>query len=156
MINHIFFSIDGEDSEEYDMNKVESIALELIFSEKSKVAQVAANHFVKQMVNCQPNVAQQLKVLFAILEGVPTQIRLIATSFFVNAIYNLCPVLTDFKLISQLLTSDNLEDTEKHNLIPLLMYVVKWLITGVKPEQNIAFMGDQNDVSIDCVHFQFI
>lgn len=131
------------------MNKVESIALELVFSEKSKIARVAAKHFMNQMVNSQPNVLQQLKVLIFILEGVPLQIKLIASSYFVDAIYDLCPVLTDFKLISQLLTLDNLEDTEKHNLLILLMYVVKWLITGVKPEQKIAFMGDQNDVSSD-------
>jgi len=131
------------------MNKVESIALELIFSEKSKIARVAAKHFMNQMVNSQPNLLEQLKVLIVILEGVPLQIKLIASSFFVDAIYDLCPVLTDFKLISQLLSLNNLEDTEKHNFLILLMYVVKWLITGVKSEQKIAFMGDQNDVSTD-------
>ncbi|KAF0764329.1 Uncharacterized protein FWK35_00018485 [Aphis craccivora] len=135
-------SVDEEDN----MNKVESIALELIFSEKSKIAQVAAKHFMNQMVNSQPNVHEQLKVLIVILEGVPLQIKLIASSFFVDVIYDLCPLLTDFKLISQLLSLDNLEDTKKHNLLILLMYVVKWLITGVKPEQKIAFMGDQNDI----------
>jgi len=142
------FSIDDEDEVEvYHMNKVESIALELVFSEKTKVSRVAAKHFVNQMVNFQPNAFEQLKVLIAILEGVPLQIRLIAASFFVDAIYDLCPLLTDFKFISQLLTFDNLEDTEKHNFMTLFMYVIKWLITGVKPEQKIAFMGDQNDVS---------
>jgi len=129
------------------MNKVESIALELVFSEKTKVSRVAAKYFVNQMVNSQPNAFEQLKVLIVILEGVPLQIRLIAASFFVDAIYDLCPLLTDFNCISQLLTLDNLEDTEKHNFMTLFMYVVKWLITGVKPEQKIAFMGDQNDVS---------
>eukprot|EP00102_Acyrthosiphon_pisum_P018644 XP_016655854.1 PREDICTED: uncharacterized protein LOC107882255 [Acyrthosiphon pisum] len=114
-------SIDDEDDEEvYHMNKVESIALELVFSEKTKVSRVAAKHFVNQIVNSQPNAFQQLKVLILILE--------------------------DFKCISQFLTSDNLEDTEKHNFMTLFMYVVKWLITGVKPEQKIALMGDQNDI----------
>ncbi|XP_060849678.1 uncharacterized protein LOC132928802 [Rhopalosiphum padi] len=135
-------SIDEEDH----MNKVDSIALELIFSEKSKIARIAAKHFMKQMVNSQPNVFDQLKVLLVILEGIPLPIKVIATSFFVDAIYDLCPVLTDFKLISQLLTFNDLEDTEKHNFLILFMYVVKWLITGVKPEQKIAFMGDQNDI----------
>ncbi|XP_025207484.1 uncharacterized protein LOC112603211 [Melanaphis sacchari] len=139
-------SIDEENNEEDHMNKVESIALELIFSEKSKIARVAAKHFMNQMVNSQPNVFEQLKVLIVILEGVPSQIKLIATSFFVNAIYDLCPILTDFKLISQLLTLNNLEDTKKHNFLILFMYVVKWLITGVKPEHKIAFTGDQNDI----------
>jgi len=129
------------------MNKVESIALELVFSEKPKIARVAAKHFVNQMINSQPSAFERLKVLVVILEGVPLQIRLIAASFFVDAIYDLCPLLTDFKLISQFLTSDNLEDIEKHNFMTLFMYVVKWLITGVKPEQKIAFMGDRNDVS---------
>ncbi|XP_050058671.1 uncharacterized protein LOC114121425 isoform X2 [Aphis gossypii] len=124
---NLYSILPSVDEEDY-MNKVESIALELIFSEKSKIARVAAKHFMNQMVNSQPN------------------IKLIASSFFVDAIYDLCPVLTDFKLISQLLSLDNLEDTEKHNLLILLMYVVKWLITGVKPEQKIAFMGDQNDI----------
>ncbi|CAH1738223.1 unnamed protein product [Aphis gossypii] len=143
---NLYSILPSVDEEDY-MNKVESIALELIFSEKSKIARVAAKHFMNQMVNSQPNVLEQLKVLIVILEGVPLQIKLIASSFFVDAIYDLCPVLTDFKLISQLLSLDNLEDTEKHNLLILLMYVVKWLITGVKPEQKIAFMGDQNDTS---------
>lgn len=129
------------------MNNVESIALELVFSEKSKIARIAAKHFVNQMVNSQPNAFEQLKVLIVILEGVPLQIRSIAASFFVDAIYDLCPLITDFKLISQFLTSDNLDDAEKYNFMTLFMYVVKWLITGVKPEHQIAFMGDRNDVS---------
>lgn len=133
------------------MNKIESIALELMFSEKNKVSRVAAKYFVNRMVNSQPNAFEQLKVLIVILEGVPLQIRLIAASFFVDAIYDLCPLLTDFKLISHILTLNNLEDTEKHNFMTLSMYVVKWLITGIKPEQKIAFIGDQNDVSTVCL-----
>lgn len=130
------------------MSNVESIALELIFSEKCNVAQFAAKHFVSQIVNTQSNKSEQLKVLLIILRGIPKQIISIATPFFVDAVLDLCPVLTDFKLISQILTSDNLiEDGDKYNLMSVLMYVVKWIITGIRPEQKIAIMGDQNDVS---------
>jgi len=134
------------------LSNVESIALELIFSEKSNVAQVAAKHFINQIANLQPDVSEQLKIILSILCGIPPHMISIATSFFVEAIYNLCPILVDFKLISQLLTLQNyIEDKDKGNLMVLLMYVIKWLITGVKPEHKIANTGDQNDVSINII-----
>lgn len=136
------------------MSNVESIALELIFSEKSNIAQVAAKHFVDQMVNSRPNGLEQLKVILLVLNGIQPQMITIVTSFFVDAIFDLCPVLTDFELISQVLTLENyIEDKDKRNLMILLMYVVKWLITGIKPEQKIANMGDQNDVSLNVTYF---
>jgi len=134
------------------MSNVESVALELIFSEKSNIGQVAANIFINQVVNSQQDVSEQLKIILSILHGIPLHMRSIAASFYVESIYNLCPILTDFKLISQLLTVENyIEDKDKCNLMILLMYVVKWLITGVKPEHKIANIGDQNDVSFNVI-----
>lgn len=122
--------------------------MELIFSEKSYVAHFAAKHFVSQIVNTQANESEQLKVLLLIVRGIPKKIISIAIPFFVDAVLDLCPVLTNFKLISQVLTLEHfIEDGDKYNLISVLMYVVKWIITGIRPEQKIAIMGDQNDVS---------
>lgn len=130
------------------MSSVDSIALELMFSDNSKVASVAAEYFVNQIVNSQQDVSDQLKVILSILSGIPSYMTSIATSFFVEAIYNLCPLLTDFKLISQLLTLENyIKDKDKHNLMVLLMYIIKWLITGISPKHRSANIGDQNNVS---------
>jgi len=134
------------------MSSVESIALELIFSEKPNVAQVAAKNFMNQIVNSQQDVSEQLKIILSILRGIPSHMTSIAASFYVEAIFNLCPILTDFKLISQLLTVENyIENKDKCNLMILMMYVVKWLITGIKPEHKIANIGDQNDVSFNFI-----
>lgn len=134
------------------MSNVESIAIELILSEKSNISQVAAKIFINQIVNSQQDVSEQLKIILSILCSIPSDMISIAASFYVEAIYDLCPILTDFKLISQLLTVENyIEDNDKCNLMILLMYVVKWLITGVKPEHRIAYIGDRNDVSFNVI-----
>lgn len=109
------------------------------------------------MVNSQPNESKQLKVILMILNGIQPQMITIATSFFVDAIYDLCPVITDFKLISQILNLENyIEDKDKCNLMILLMYVVKWVITGIKPEHKIANTGDKNDVSLNITYLIFV
>lgn len=99
------------------------------------------------MVNSQTDKFEQIKIILFILRGIPSQMTTVAISFFTNAIYDFCPLLSDFKLISQVLSLENvIEDRDKHNLMYLLMYVVKWLVTGIEPEHKIAIMGDQNDV----------
>lgn len=129
------------------MSKIEPIAIELIFSEKSRVAQFAAKYFVDTMVNSQSNKFEQIKVILLILRGIPSQMTTFAISFYANAIYDLCPQLIDFKLISQVLSLDNfIEDRDKYNLMHLLTHVVKYIITGIGPEHKLANMGDQNDV----------
>lgn len=138
----------AEEDEEQYMSHVESIALELIFSEKYNIARCGAKHFVNHIVNSQPDALEQMKVLLQFLRGIPSYMTSIATSFFVDAIYDFCPIITDFKLISQILTIENfIEDIDKYNLMTLLMYVTKWSITGTKPEHKTAILGDQNDVS---------
>lgn len=132
------------------MSHIQSIAYELILSEKSNIARHAAKYFVDKIVNSQTNEPEQIKILLIFLRGISPHMTSIATSFFVDAIYDLCPILTDFKLISQILTLENyIEDIDKYNLMALLMYVIKWLITGIRPEPKTAIMGDQNDVSFD-------
>lgn len=129
------------------MTFIESISLELIFSEKPNVAKFAAINFVNQMVNSQQDASEQLKVILIILRGIPQHMISIVASFYVEAIYDLCPVLTDFKLISLVLTLESfIEERDKCNLMILLMYVVQWLITGIKPDPKNTNMGDQNDV----------
>lgn len=136
------------------MSNIESIALELIFSENSNIVQCASKHFVNHIVNTQPDASEQMKVILIILRGIPSHMTSIVASFFVNAIYDLCPILTDFKLISKILTTEHfIEDIDKYNLMTLLMYVVKWSITGTKPEHKTAILGDQNDVSFNLFNF---
>lgn len=144
-----YLSIQEEDKNKY-MSDIESISLELIFSEKSNIAKYAATNFVNQMVNSQQNASEQLKVILIILRGIPQHMITIATPFYVNAIYDLCPVLTDFQLISLVLTSDNfIDEKDKFNLMILLMYVVQWLITGIKPDQTITNIEERNDVILN-------
>lgn len=131
------------------MPHIDSIALELIFSEKSNISRCGAKHFVNQLVNSQPNVLEQMKVLLQFLRGIPSKMISITVPYFVDAIYDFCPIITDFKLISQILTIENcIEDIDRYNLMTLLMYVTKWSITGTKPEHETAILGDQNDVSL--------
>jgi len=132
------------------MSNIESIALELMFSERSNIARLAAKHFVDQLVDVQLNESDKIKVILIILRGIPSHIISIATPFFVDAIYDLCPVLTNFKLISQILNSDNyIEEEDKCNLMIVLMYVTKLSVTGIRPEHKISNIGDQNDVSFN-------
>uniref|UniRef100_A0A2S2Q4J1 SCD domain-containing protein n=1 Tax=Sipha flava TaxID=143950 RepID=A0A2S2Q4J1_9HEMI len=136
-----------EDDEEQYLSTIESIAFELIFSENSSIARFTAKYFMDAMVNSQTDKFEQLKVVLLILRGIPSEMTTVAISFFTNAIYDFCPLLTDFKLISQVLSLENsIEDRDKHNLMHVLMYVVKWLVTGIEPEHKIAIMGDQNDI----------
>jgi hypothetical protein len=132
------------------LSTIESIAFELIFSENSSIARFTAKYFMDAMVNSQTDKFEQLKVVLLILRGIPSEMTTVAISFFTNAIYDFCPLLTDFKLISQVLSLENsIEDRDKHNLMHVLMYVVKWLVTGIEPEHKIAIMGDQNDVRLN-------
>lgn len=134
------------------MSFIESISLELIFSEKTNVAKFAAKKFVNQLVNSQPNASEQMKVILIILRGIPQHMISIVASFYVDAIYDICPVLTDFELISQILTLDNfIKEKDKLNLMILLMYVVQWLVTGIKPDHKVTNMRDQNDVSFNLI-----
>lgn len=121
-----------------------------MFSENFNVAQFAAKHFVEQMVNLQPNESEKIKLILLILRGIPEQLMTVSISVFVNVIYDLCPVLTNFKLISQILNLDNyIEDIDKCNLMILLMYVVRWSVTGVRPANETTILGNQNDVSFN-------
>lgn len=132
------------------MENIEPIALELIFSEKSNIAQLAAKHFVNEIVISNSVLSEQMKVLLKLLQGIPPYMKSIASSFYVDAIYDLCPLLTNFKLISQMLAVENyIEETDKYNLMTLLMYIVKWLMTGIKPEHKTTNLGDTNDVSFN-------
>lgn len=137
------------------MSKIELIVLELIFSENSNVARTAGKYFVDRMVNPNINKSDQLKIILTLLRGVPLQIPTsITTPLFVDSIYFLCPVLTDFKLISQVLSAENfIEEQDKYKLMNLLMYVIKWSITGIKPDCKSANVGDQNDVSFNTFIF---
>lgn len=120
-----------------------------MFSENFNVAQIAAKHFVEQMVDLQPNESEKIKLILIILRGIPEQLMTVSISFFVNVIYDLCPVITNFKLISQILNLDNyIEDIDKCNLMILLMYVVQWSVTGVRPTHK-TILGNQNDVSFN-------
>lgn len=142
------FSLDDED--ELCTTNIKSITLELMFSENFNVAQFAAKNFVEQMVDLQPNESEKIKLILIILRGIPEQLMTVSISFFVNVIYDLCPVLTNFKLISQILNLENyIEDIDKCNLMLLLMYVVQWSITGVRPTHETTILGNQNYVSFN-------
>lgn len=131
------------------MPHIDSIALELIFSEKYIIARCGAKHFVDHIVNSQPNALEQMKVLLQFLRGISSKMISITVPYFVDAIYDFCPIIIDFKLISQILTVENfIDNIDKYNLMTLLMYVTKWSITGTKPEHKTAILGDQNDVSL--------
>lgn len=99
------------------------------------------------MVNSQPDKTEQIKIILCLLRGIPSQMTTVAIAFFANAIYDFCPLLTDFKLISQVLSLENcIKDNDKYNLIHLLTHIVQQLITGMKPEPELANIGDKNDV----------
>lgn len=131
------------------MKHVESIALELMFSEKFNVAHFAAKYFVNKLVYPEDNLFEQLKVILIVLRGILPYMRSIAFSFFVDAIFDLCPILSDSKLISQILTLNNfVDDVDKYNLMTLFMYAIKQQITGTRLDHKIICMGDQHDVSL--------
>lgn len=131
------------------MKHIESIALELMFSEKSNVAHFAAKYFVNKMVYPEDNLFEQLKVILIVVRGILPHMKSIAYSFFVDAVFDLCPILSDSKLISQILTLNNfIDDVDKYNLMTLLMYAIKQQITGTRPEYKIISMVDQHNVSL--------
>lgn len=142
--------MDENDEEQYNKIKhIESITLELMFSEKSNIAQFAAKYFMNKMIYPEKNLLEQLKVILMVVRGIPLYMRSIAFSLFIDATFDLCPLLTDFKLISQILTLNNyIDDVDKCNLMILLMYAIKQQITDIRSEYKTAFIGDQNDVSL--------
>lgn len=146
-----------DEDDELCWSNIEPIALELMFSENYKVSKLAAQYFVDHIINTQPNEFEQIKVILLILGGIPSQLITTALSYFVEAIYELFPLLGDFNIISQVLNLENfIEDKDKCNLMILMMYVVKWSVTGIKPEHKFAISGDQDDVSLikySCYYF---
>lgn len=135
-------------NEEQYMSNIESIALELIFSENSNTAKFAAKHFMDKIVNLQPSASEKLKAILIIFSGVPEQLQSVGAPFFVDAIYDLCPMLIDFEFISGILTENNIENKNKLILMRLLMYVVQRSITGIKPERKFGNVEYKNDVSL--------
>ncbi|XP_050434263.1 uncharacterized protein LOC126841710 isoform X1 [Adelges cooleyi] len=139
--------LDSDDTEEYS-STIESIALELIFSENSNIACYAGQHFFEHFVNTEPNRKDRLKFLVTFLSGVPQHLSAIAKIFFSDAIYEICPDLKDYKLIAKVLSTENfLDQNEKCILATLLMYIVKREITGVGSELKTANMGFVMDIS---------
>jgi len=141
--------VDEEDEYEQCMSKIGSIALELMFSEKPNVAKFAAKHFVEEMVNVLPHESEKIKTILVVLQSIPSQLVSIATSFFVDALYEFCPVLVNFELISRMLNSENLIEKDKCNLMLLLMYVVQRYFTGINSKHEVANIRDLNDVSFN-------
>lgn len=120
-----------------------------MFSEKPNIAKFAAKHFVEGMVNVLPHESEKIKTILEVLQSIPSQLVSIATSFFVDAVYEFCPVLANFELISRMLNSENLVNKDKCNLMLLLMYVVQRSVTGINSKHEVANVGDLNDVSLN-------
>ncbi|XP_050529605.1 uncharacterized protein LOC126899101 isoform X2 [Daktulosphaira vitifoliae] len=135
------------DTNDEHLSKLESIALELIFSENVNIARHAAQHFVINYVNKQTNSIDRLKFISVFLSGIPENVPPIVIAYFANAIFEFCAELQNFQLFAEILDNENhLNENEKCIMTTLFVYIVRKLITGNDPEQNSCYIGYTKDV----------